>query len=129
MIKQIFILILCIALLSACASTQPENKSPPPTVPTPGIAEASSTVSPEVIVLEGRIDEVKVNAGTLSEYGYYVIVTDAMSQTIFNEKGFSVGFDEWKNQQVTITCRNSTGKIGFRGEIVPGVTVLTIKPR
>jgi len=120
---------LGIALLSACASTQHENRISPPTVSIPGISETPSAAPPEIIILEGRIEEVKVNPGTLSEYGYYVIITDGTTQTIFNEKGFSAGFDAWTNQRVTITCQKSTGKIGFRDEIVPGVTVLTIETR
>lgn len=78
--------------------------------------------------IEGSVRLVKENAGTLSEIRYYVLVTGAKSSLIlFNEKGFSTGFDQWLDLPVQVSGRKGTGKIGFRKQEEIGLIVAHIE--
>ncbi len=78
--------------------------------------------------LEGTVKLVKENEGTLSEIQYYVLVTESGSPLImFNEKGFSTGFDQWLDRTVCVSGRKGVGKIGFKRQEKTGLIVTHIE--
>lgn len=78
--------------------------------------------------IEGTVQLVKENEGTFSEIKYYVLVSESGSSLIlFNEKGFSVGFDQWLDRTVRVLGRKGTGEIGFRKQEKSGLIVAHIE--
>jgi len=74
--------------------------------------------------LEGIVTLVKENEGTLSEIRYYVLVTGSESSFIlFNNKGFSAGFDQWLDRTVRVSGKKGTGKIGYKRQEKTGFIV------
>jgi len=79
------------------------------------------------IVLEGIVKEIKVSAGTLSEYSYYVLNTGRKEETIlFNSKSFSGGFDIYVGKKVRVRGKMGSGFIGWRKTKREGLLVKEI---
>lgn len=64
--------------------------------------------------------------GTFSEVRYFVLVSNYMNRTMFNSSGLSIGFEEYVNREVIVTYNNTEGKIGYKGNMKPGIEILTI---
>jgi hypothetical protein len=125
-LKLKLLLIVCGICLSltACVSDAPGK----PTAASAAANDAKVKKSQETASIEGTIQIKKAFTRTLSEYSYFVIVSDAGKETIlFNSKDFSGGFGEWTGKKVIVHGKSSKGKVGFKKTIMDGFKVESIE--
>lgn len=102
----IFILLFLIVNFSLFATPKTENK---------------------INVSEGKVEIFVTNKGTFSEVKYFLLVNNREKIVIFNEKGLSIGFDDYINKKVVIEYEIFTGKIGWKGEKKEGYKIISIE--
>jgi hypothetical protein len=131
--KRVLILCIGVFLLSctACVSADIDEKTTENDCNQQvdvSIDVSSGLSNPKQSTEQGTIRLVKENEGTLSEINYFVLFQDSNKNLIlFNEKGFSQGFDKWLNQTVVISGYRDIGIIGYKRQEKSGFFVLNIK--
>jgi len=77
---------------------------------------------------KGTVRKSTAYKGTLSEYSYFVLVTDDGKQMVlFNQKKRSLGFDEYKDRDVIVKGHMGVGTIGWRKQKKQGLLVDSIR--
>jgi hypothetical protein len=119
--------IIAVALLgvSSCLDTNKAAGGAASVRITAGNAPDQPDNSPE---FKGTVRKITENKGTLSEFSYYVLVTDDQNQFIlFNQKKRSLGFDDYIDKTVSVMGRMGTGAIGWRKQEKQGLLVESIR--
>lgn len=127
--KTVLGLCLILLLTVSCSTKNKDEKKDAGIKNDKAAVEISegSIESPLYEQLTGTMLEIIENEGTFSEVRYFVIVSDNGIKTIlFNEKGFSEGFNTWIGKQVSVQGYEDTGIIGFKRIKKTGIVVQSI---
>jgi hypothetical protein len=116
------VLLLCVVLAVGCRTAAPADES--------GTGEGLGVQTGRLEFVEGLLEARTENAGTLSEYTYFVL-TDRPGRDgviLFREEsGKSWGFDEYVGSRVRVACEWGTGSIGWRNTRQRGLLVHSIE--
>lgn len=128
--KTVLGLCLILLLTVSCSTKNKDEKKDAGIKNDKAAVEISegSIESPLYEQLTGTMLEIIENEGTFSEVRYFVIASDNGIKTIlFNEKGFSEGFNTWIGRKVLVQGYKDTGLIGFKRVKKTGFAVVKIR--